>query len=283
MAAAPEISNIRIREIYKLAEMHAVEELQKDVWGIPDLEVVPSTHLVAAREAGGVLIGAFDGATLVGFVYGFPSFEHGELAHHSHMLAVQPAYRNFDLGRRLKLAQREHVMAQGIELISWTFDPLQSLNAHFNFGKLGVLSDRYLLDFYGQDAASFLHQTGTDRLWVSWFVSSERVKRRIDGVVDDAEVKHGLPLIEVSADDSPRRNDLAQGLAEEHAAIEIPSNIDALQQQNPELARGWREETRWAFTEALKAGYFVEAFVRSDKRVGKYLLSKGSFLAKAQG
>src|SRR5215510_9310000 len=173
MSAAPEISNITIREIDKLAEMRAVEELQKEVWGIPDLDVVPMTHLVAARAAGGVLIGAFDGYALVGFVYGFPSFERGQLAHHSHMLAVKPAYRNFDLGRRLKLAQRDHVKAQGIELISWTFDPLQSLNAHFNFNKLGVIADRYLPNFYGHDAASFLHQTGTDRLWVSWFVSRE--------------------------------------------------------------------------------------------------------------
>src|SRR5215208_2730575 len=171
MAAAPEISNIRIREIDEPAEMRAVEELQKEIWGIPDLDVVPLTHLVAAREAGGVLIGAFDGEMLVGFVYGFPSFERGQLAHHSHMLAVKPGFRNFDLGRRLKLAQRDHVKAQGIELISWTFDPLQSLNAHFNFNKLGVIADRYLPNFYGDEAASFLHQTGTDRLWVSWLFS----------------------------------------------------------------------------------------------------------------
>src|SRR5215217_3958271 len=141
MAAAPENSNIRIREIDELAEMRAVEELQKEVWGIRDLDVVPLTQLVAAKEAGGVLIGAFDDGTLVGFVYGFPSYERGKLAHHSHMLAVQPEYRNFDLGRRLKFAQREHVMTQGVELISWTFDPLQSLNAHFNFNKLGVIAD----------------------------------------------------------------------------------------------------------------------------------------------
>ena len=85
------------------------------------------------------------------------------------MLAIKPAFRNHDLGRRLKLAQREHVIAQGIELMTWTFDPLQSLNAYFNFNKLGVLSDRYLLNFYGEDASSFLHRTGTDRLWTSWF------------------------------------------------------------------------------------------------------------------
>src|SRR5262245_60143465 len=135
---------VTIREIDDVAQMRAVEDLQKEVWGIPDLDVVPLTHLVAAREAGGVLIGAFDGEDLVGFVYGFPSFEHGQLAHHSHMLAVKTAYRNVDLGRRLKLAQRDHVMAQGIGLMTWTFDPLQSLNAYFNFSKLGVVADRYL-------------------------------------------------------------------------------------------------------------------------------------------
>jgi predicted GNAT superfamily acetyltransferase len=271
MSAAPEISDITIREINELAEMRAVEELQKETWGIPDLDVVPLTQLVAAKEAGGVLIGAFDGETLVGFVYGFPSFERGELAHHSHMLAVKPAYRNYDLGRRLKLAQREHVIAQGIGLISWTFDPLQSLNAHFNFGKLGVLADRYFVNFYGEDAPSFLHQTGTDRLWVSWLVSSERVKERMTGINYSAPSNLGLPLVQVEADDSSRRNDLDEGLAQDHAVIEIPSNIDALPR---ETGLRWREDTRWAFTEALKAGYFVESFIR-EKVIGKYILRKG--------
>jgi len=265
--AAPELSNIRIREIDDVAEMRAVEELQKEVWGIPDLDVVPLTHLVAAKEAGGVLIGAFDGDTLVGFVYGFPSFEHGQAAHHSHMLAVKPAYRNFDLGRRLKLAQRDHVKAQGIELISWTFDPLQSLNAHFNFNKLGVIADRYLPNFYGEDAASFLHQTGTDRLWVSWFVSREREPVSFDA---------GATLVRVGTDESPERSDL--NLDQDHIAIEIPSNIDALSR---ETALKWRAETRWAFTEVLNAGFYVESFVR-DKQLGRYLLTKGMFHAKAQ-
>ena len=274
MSAAPEISDITIREINEFAEIRAVEELQKEAWGLPDLDVVPLTQLVAAKEAGGVLIGAFDGEMLVGFVYGFPSFERGELAHHSHMLAVKPAYRNYDLGRRLKLAQREHVIAQGIDLISWTYDPLQSLNAHFNFGKLGVLADRYFLNFYGEDAASFLHQTGTDRLWVSWLVSSERVKDRLNGISYPVPTNLGPSLVRVEADDSSRRNDLAEGLAQEHAAIEIPSKIDALPR---ETGLRWREDTRWAFTEALKAGYIVDAFVREmrgDKHIGKYILSR---------
>lgn len=268
MSAAPEISNITIREISEPTEMRTVEELQKEVWGIPDLDVVPLTQMVAAKEAGGVLIGAFDAEVLVGFVYGFPSFEHGEVAHHSHMLAVKPEYRNYDLGRRLKLAQREHVVAQGIKLISWTFDPLQSLNAHFNFGKLGVIADRYFLNFYGEDAASFLHQTGTDRLWVSWLVLSERVKERISGIGYSTLSNPGPSLVQVEEDDSSRRHDLAEG--SDHVAIEIPSNIDALPR---EVGLRWREDTRWAFTEALKAGYFVNEFVR-DKRIGKYILSR---------
>jgi len=273
MSAAPEISNIVIRAVDGEAEIRAVEELQKEAWGIPDLDVVPLTQLVAAKEAGGVLIGAFDGETMVGFVYGFPSFECGKLAHHSHMLAVKPAYRNYDLGRRLKLAQREHVIAQGIDLMSWTFDPLQSLNAHFNFGKLGVLADQYFVNFYGEDAPSFLHQTGTDRLWVSWLVSSERVTERMSGISYSVPSNLGPSLVQVEADDSSRRNDLDEGLAQDHAAIEIPSNIDALPR---EVGLRWREDTRWAFTEALQAGYFVDAFVREtrgDKRIGKYILS----------
>ena len=234
-------STVVIRPIDDVAQMRAVEELQKEVWGIPDLEVVPLTQLVAAREAGGTLIGAFDGKDLIGFVYGFPSFEYGQAAHHSHMLAVKAAYRNLDLGRQLKLAQREQVMSQGIRLMTWTFDPLQSLNAHFNFNKLGVVADRYLPDFYGADAASFLHQTGTDRLWVLWRLASEP-----------------KPLRAVEGDIS----------------IEIPGDINSLQQQEPRTALKWREETRAAFTEAIGAGYKVVGFVR-ENRIGKYLLRKG--------
>jgi predicted GNAT superfamily acetyltransferase len=237
-------ATVTIQPIDDVAEMRAVEDLQKEVWGIPDIEVVPLTQLVAAKEAGGTLIGAFDGETLVGFVYGFPSFEYGQAAHHSHMLAVKPAYRNLDLGRRLKLAQRERVMAQGIAVITWTFDPLQSLNAHFNFRKLGVVSDRYLRDFYGAEAASFLHQTGTDRLWVSWWLTSDHVKQTISG--DQVWIEGDL-------------------------SIAIPRDINSLPQQT---ALKWREETRAAFTEAIGKGYKVIGFTR-DKDIGRYLLRKG--------
>jgi predicted GNAT superfamily acetyltransferase len=140
---------------------------------------------------------------------------------------------------------------------------LQSLNAHFNFNKLGVIADRYLLDFYGEEATSFLHQTGTDRLWVSWFVSRER---------EPVAVEVGPTLVRVGADEAPERGDMIAG--QDHVAIEIPSSIDVLLQRSPETALRWRAETRRAFTEALEAGYIVKSFIRHQK-VGKYLLSKG--------
>jgi predicted GNAT superfamily acetyltransferase len=238
--------NISIRQIESFAELRAVEELQKEVWGIPDIDVVPLTQLVAAKAAGGVLLGAFDGHTLVGFVYGFVAEEDGEMAHHSHMLAVKNAYRNFNLGYKLKLAQREEVLAQGINLITWTFDPLQSLNAYFNFVKLGVVCDRYMINFYGEEASSFLHQSGTDRFWVKWLLTSDRVVKRLGAT--NAELE------------SPS----------DKLVIEIPADVNALSLEN---AIEWRQRTRRAFTEALEAGYVVRDFYR-DGENGIYILGR---------
>ncbi|MDQ3754327.1 MAG: GNAT family N-acetyltransferase [Acidobacteriota bacterium] len=281
MLAATENSTIVIRDIAGGAEMHAVEELQKEVWGLPDLDVVPLTQLVAAKAAGGVLLGAFEGETLIGFAYGFVSYEHGTVAHHSHMLAVKPVYRNFNLGHRLKLAQRERVLAQGINVMTWTFDPLQSLNAHFNFNKLGVISDRYFINFYGDDAASFLLRNGTDRLWVTWLLTSRRVHERLAQAHVKLEFERAVPLVQLGVDDSPRRSNLDEGLSHEQAVIEIPTDINDLERRSSELAFAWREATRWAFTEAIAAGYLVVDFSRQsrgDQRFGVYLLSRGKRL-----
>jgi predicted GNAT superfamily acetyltransferase len=242
-------SEISIRQIESFSELRAVEELQKEVWGVPDLDVVPLTHLIAAKAAGGVLLGAFDDQTLVGFVYGFVAEEDGEMAHHSHMLAVKHAYRKFNLGYKLILAQREEVLAQGINLITWTFDPLQSLNAYFNFTKLGVISDRYVINFYGEEAASFLHQTGTDRFWVKWLLTSDRVVERLNTA---------KPVLENPSD---------------KLLIEIPGDINNLVKENPEMAYEWRLRTRRQFTEAIDAGYVVRDFYRDNNR-GVYILGK---------
>ncbi|MBA4185699.1 MAG: GNAT family N-acetyltransferase [Acidobacteria bacterium] len=278
MTTATETSSIVIRDVSGQAEMRAVEELQKEVWGLPDLDVVPLSQLIAATAAGGVLLGAFDGEILVGFAYGFPGYEHGQAVHHSHMLAVKPAYRNFNLGQKLKIAQRESVLAQGINVMTWTFDPLQSLNAYFNFNKLGVVSDRYFINFYGEDAASFLHRNGTDRLWVTWLLSSHRVSERSGGINNAApEIQSVVPLVQVEKDDSPRLNNSTKGLSGEYVLIEIPADINELERQNSELASAWRVATRVAFTKALASGYLVENFYRRSRdgqQISTYYLSR---------
>jgi predicted GNAT superfamily acetyltransferase len=274
---ATETDSIVIRDIYGQTDIRAVEELQKEVWGIPDLEVVPTTQLVAAQAAGGVLLGAYDGENLVGFAYGFPGYEHGRATHHSHMLAVKASYRSFDLGRKLKLAQRERVLAQGIETMTWTFDPLQSLNAYFNFSKLGVISDCYFVNFYGAEATSFLHRNGTDRLWVTWNLASRRVTERLDKTVSTPEFGAVKPLVEFREDNAPRCYELSNDLSPERIAIEIPADINALERQSGELTFAWREATRRAFTESIAAGYLVEDFyrlTRGERQYGTYLLSR---------
>jgi predicted GNAT superfamily acetyltransferase len=257
-----------IRSVTTIAEMKVVEDLQREVWVVPDIEIVPFSHLIAAVTAGGVLLGAFESEKMVGFAYGFVGFENGRMTHHSHMLAVKPEYRNYKLGERLKRAQREFVLRQGISLMSWTFDPLQSLNAYFNFNKLGVVSDTYFVDFYGDDAPSFLHRNSTDRLWVTWNLNDhrsetgvdlEKVKRLVRLVSGEVPVTFGLD-----------RN-------ERQLAIEIPTSINRLQEANPELAVSWRQATRQAFLSAFSHGYSAAGFYRMNRdgqEYGVYLLNR---------
>jgi predicted GNAT superfamily acetyltransferase len=275
-------STIVIRDVDGASEIRAVEALQKEVWGCVDLDVVPFTLLVAGKEVGATLIGAYDDRSLVGFVYGFTGYENRHVTHHSHMLAVKPAYRNHQLGYKLKLAQREQVLSQGIERITWTFDPLQSLNAHLNFRRLGVVSDTYKTNFYGEATSSFLHQIGTDRLWVTWLLDSQRVRERLQIAERTQSYLGGdnaPAIVRNSPGDVPLLNKSSEVLAGEHLSIEIPLDINKLQHGHPKLAIEWREATRWAFKTALDAGYLIEDFYRvnrDDYSVGVYLLTARS-------
>jgi chorismate synthase len=281
VSSATEKSSIVIRDIELIREMREVESLQKDVWEFEDRDIIPLSILAATRENGGILIGAFDGSSLIGFAYSFIGLEDERMVHHSHMLAVRPAYRNFNLGYRLKLAQRDRALAQGITRMTWTFDPLQSLNAHFNFAKLGVVADAYKINFYGETTSSFLHQigNGTDRLWVTWLLDSSRVRERLQ-TKDPSRISNlGLAaiarLVQVGPNNVPQRQS-AEVAGQDDVSIEIPADINALQRESPELAARWREATRWAFSEALGIGYQIEDFCgasRNDQSVGVYLLS----------
>ena len=282
MFSTTEEPRIVVRDIDLFPEMPGVEALQREAWGCDDRDLVPPTIFAATLEVGSILVGAYDGSALVGFAYGFVGYESGRLTHHSHMLAVRPQYRNFNLGYKLKLAQRERVLAQGINRMTWTFDPLQSLNAHFNFGKLGALADRYKIDFYGEATSSFLHRIGTDRLWVSWPLDSRRVRERLragaGGKVSPPDFERAVTLVRVGANNEPQWDSSAGVPRAELLCIEIPADINALQRESPGLAVRWREATRRAFTGAMASGYLVEEFHRPSRQgrpAGVYLLSYG--------
>ena len=256
---------MQIRKIETLAEMREVERLQREIWGVEDLEVYPALALKPQTEVGGILIGAFAEGRLVGFVFGFPGILDGETIIHSDMLGISEGYRSHNLGYLLKLAQREAAIERGVKRITWTFDPLQSRNAHFNFSKLGVIANRYYVDYYGV-TSSFLHRFGTDRLWVTWLLNSERVRARIERMIkpgEPGELDQIPQLVRVSENREPMS---ADKLDEPKVVIEIPTEITA----NHEL---WREATRKAFTSAIDEGYVVEGFyVGQGRKVGRYLL-----------
>ncbi len=282
MNGAPQ-KPVVIRDLQTFEDLEQAEAAEREVWGLADRDVMPLALMIATKEAGSVWIGAFDGRKLAGFAFGFLAMEAGQVTLHSHMLAVRERYRDLDLGYKLKLAQRERALAMHIREMTWTFDPLQSRNAHLNFGKLGVVSDIYKIDFYGPQTSSVLHQNGTDRLWVRWSLASRRVRERLQGKDYRPEIldalSHLQPLVQFNGDGKPLRNDLATALARQRIAIQIPSDIGSVEQKDPGLARQWREATRWAFAEALRAGFFVAEFartVRGKQGPGNYLLEKGT-------
>ena len=272
-------STIIIREIDSILEMKALEKLQKEVWGWDDLDIMPLMNFIVTKEVGGVLIGAFDQQTPIGFVFGFVGYDEGQIVFHSHLLAVLPAFREHGIGHKLKLAQRQQALEKGFKCITWTFDPLQSANATLNFTKLGVIASKYKVNFYGEKTSSVLHRyIGTDRLWVSWFLESKRVNRRLEcgtrARPPAADLRKLLSLVQTGPNGWPQSQPVS-ALAEEQILIEIPGDIGLLQNENPELAVAWRDATRSAFTEAITAGYVVEEFYRLDRHgelVGCYLL-----------
>jgi len=286
----PEVKSkpaITIRDLRTLEDLKQVEAVEREVWALSDRDTMPLTVIVATKESGSVWLGAFDGPKLVGFAFGLLGLEGNRPNIHSHMLAVLEPYRNLDLGHKLKLAQRERALAMRIgdlriTEITWTFDPLQSRNAHLNFAKLGVISESYKVDFYGPETSSVLHRNSTDRLWLKWPITSRRVLDRVQGKDNRAEMLDILktlsPLISFNGDGRPHRADLSTAIQRQRIAIEIPSDILSVEQKDPVLAREWREATRWAFLEGLKAGFFVAEFcrtVRGQQGPGVYLLEKG--------
>jgi predicted GNAT superfamily acetyltransferase len=273
---------MHIRPLTTIEECRAVAALEKIVWGYTDAEdVVPPPVLIVSIKRGGILLGAFDDdGQMKGFVYSIPALKNGRLSQWSHMLGVVPDARACGLGRRLKLAQRQAALDLGIDLIEWTYDPLQAANAHLNLAKLGVIVEEYEENIYG-DSSSPLHRgTPTDRFVAEWRLREPHVERRIasaeGSIVRDASVT-SAPVVNPSVTAVPWPTPGASNLSLDarRLLVEIPTGFADLQAQDPGLALAWRMATREIFQTYFARGYrAVDFFLARQAAKGQYLISR---------
>lgn len=247
--------------------MDACVELQRRTWGEAFSEVVPVSMLQITAKMGGVAVGAFDReGGLVGLVYGISGFRHGRPAHWSHMLAVRPEARNLGVGRRLKMRQKEMLLAMGVETMYWTFDPLVSRNAHLNLNRLGARVAEYVPDMYGA-SNSELHQLGTDRFVVEWTLREEDGQRSAS---PDSQSPTRRPRD--AAPDSAVHAPASAPPPPDAVEVPIPADIEAVERRSVEEAQGWRASTRRAFVRLLSSGHEVVGFVPGAEQ-SKYIVA----------
>jgi predicted GNAT superfamily acetyltransferase len=247
--------------------------IQRDTWGQDFTECVPASIIQVRHKVGGVAAGAFDSdGRLVGFVYGLSGLRGGRPAHWSHMLAVYPQYRGSGIGTRLKALQRDLLLADGIEVAYWTYDPLIAGNAQLNINLLHALPVEYVPDMYGSNTGSDLHSgLGTDRFVVEWRLRDPEVERVLRGEAVEPPANGGsVPLIDT---ETPNRPDPAPA----SVRVAIPLDVQAVKRADPDRALTWRQVTREAFIWHLERGYRVVGFQR-DRPAGRgyYYLSTES-------
>ncbi|HEX9729461.1 MAG TPA: GNAT family N-acetyltransferase [Gemmatimonadales bacterium] len=241
------IDDLTIRPLVSAGDLEACVAMQRATWGDAFREVVPPAILQVSQKIGGIVAGAFDGDRLVGFVYGLSGFKDGAPAHWSHMLAVDPAYRDGGIGRRLKFYQRDLLLAAGIQHMYWTFDPLVARNAHLNLNRLGVSVVEYVEGMYGNDPESSMDAViGTDRFVVLWHMA-------------EAAAAAGTAASSVTPVVAPETPDLPDA---PRVQVAIPGDIHAVKAHDPAEARTWRAVTRSAFQHYLPRGYTVRGITR---------------------
>jgi predicted GNAT superfamily acetyltransferase len=239
-----------IRTCNGLDELRACVALQKEVWNFTDAELVPLRMFVVAEKVGGQVMGAFVGSAMVGFALSVPGTRSGKVYLHSHMLAVRADHRNWGLGRRLKLFQREEALSRGIELIEWTFDPLEIKNAYLNIERLGAIARRYNLNQYGITSSPLQGGLPSDRLIAEWWLRSKRVETLLDAG------KNPPFTAEVS--------------------VEVPAQIYEWKAaaQTRDKAREVQERNRDKFLRHFAEGLAVLGYERDPGGNGKFLLGR---------
>jgi predicted GNAT superfamily acetyltransferase len=241
---------VELRRCHGIEDFRACVALQKEVWNFTDAELVPLRMFVVADKVGGQVMGAFEGDTMVGFALSVPGTRSGHIYLHSHMLAVRKDHRNGGLGRQLKLMQREDALTRGIELIEWTFDPLEIKNAYLNIEKLGAVARRYNINQYGITSSPLQGGLPSDRLIAEWWLKSKRVERLL------AEGKNAT--------------------AKAVTSISVPAQIYDWKASAETRVRAQQvqEGNREQFLKAFANGLAVLNYERDAEGNGKYLLGR---------
>ncbi len=245
-------STVKIEQLSDLDQFSTAVRLQKEIWGFHDVELLPRRLFVVASKIGGQLLGAFDGARMVAFCLCIPGLKPGGVPYlHSHMLGVLPEYRNTGLGRRMKLAQRDYALANHIDLIEWTFDPLEIKNAFFNIERLGAIIRRYVYNQYGTTTSHLHGGLPTDRLIAEWWIRSPRVTARL-GKFNGANPAASIKPEQI---------------------ISVPAAVEQQRRTTPRLALEAQTRVSQQFDAAFRAGLAVTGFERAAD-AGSYLLQK---------
>lgn len=274
-----------IRLLEKAEEMAAIEALQRVVWQCSDTEIVPVHMLMAIAHNGGIVLGAYVEEKLVGVAFGFSGFydtpDGPRLKHHSHILGVHPDWREKGLGFALKRAQWQLVRHQGIDRMTWTYDPLLSRNAYLNIARLGAVCNTYLRSEYGEMHDGLNAGLPSDRFQVDWWLNTKRVERRLSRrsrpvlTLDHYQTAE-VTLLGAQSGTGPRPRppegvlDLTGSLL----LVEIPSDFLALKEADLALGRDWRFYSRELFEKAFASGYLVTDFVHDQAR-SFYVLTHG--------
>ena len=250
-----------IRELSETSDLRSVCELFDRIWGAERIFSVEVLRALATH--GSAVLGAFQDDRMVGAQVAFLGRAGDELLLHSHVTGIEPSLQHRGIGAALKWAQREWALAHGIELVTWTFDPMISRNAYFNLRKLGARTDRFLRNFYGPMADVFSAGERSDRLEVCWRISAPRVERAAAGEAVGSETEGAPALLE-----EERGRPLSRPAEGPRVLVRVPTDYLELRERDPGLAREWRDAVADALEGAFQRGYAAVDFLRE----GAYVL-----------
>jgi predicted GNAT superfamily acetyltransferase len=271
-----------ILPLSSIPEIREVIALEQAIWGasVPE-DAVGVPLFVASLKRGAILLGAYDGERLIGFVYSFPGIRQGRPMQWSHMLGVLPEWRVSGVGRALKIEQRRRALAMGIALMEWTFDPLVAVNAHLNFRRLGVIVEEFLPDVYGESSSPLHRGAPTDRFVAQWWLQSPRVEAIVDGghAAPAADDWAGVPCVNEVAPSGEWILCAGADLTRSgpRLSVAVPPRFTDMLAARPADAHAWRLATRQIFQTYLSKGYRATdfAFPKGADR-GLYLLEAGA-------